>query len=113
VREISSRARNSKEKNQRERETEAPVCFALVAAVDVEHFGFCMYAHRIFFSVLSILLLASKLLARSLAPWRGTRGIEDLSDGQSSRRSLYYGLGFLTAVAGGEEGGRRGFLSRN
>ncbi len=60
----------------------------LVAAVDVEHFGCCMYAHRIFFCVLSILLLASKLLARSLPPWRERRGSEDWSDGHSSRRSL-------------------------
>ncbi len=72
VRETSSRARNSKEKNQKEREIQTPACFALIAAVDVEHFGFCMYDHRIFFCVLSILLLASKLLARSLAPGRSS-----------------------------------------
>ncbi len=48
----------------------------LVAAVDVEY---CMYAHRIFFRVLSILLLASKLLARSLqgaGPWTERRGVK-------------------------------------
>ncbi len=74
MRETSSRARETRKKKTKEKERFRHLpALSLVAAVDVEHFGYCMYAHRIFFCVLSILLLASMLLARCREQVHGER----------------------------------------
>ncbi len=91
VQERETRKKKTKEKERFRRLPALP----LVAAVDVERFGYCMYILIAFSSVcfLSFFLRASCLLARSLAPGsssmeRERRGSEDWSDGHSSRRSL-------------------------
>jgi hypothetical protein len=61
VQERETREKETKE--EEERDSCALPALPLVAAVDVEHFGFCIYAHRIFILCAFILLLASKLLA--------------------------------------------------